>query len=149
MRIPLIDIRHRTWALYTSVMVTLFATFFPFPAPDGFTAPRYTLDPLLGVKAILGMDTGAWDVDLSRWWAVGNFFLLWPLCGAIVSFVSKKRAFVYLVVIDVSIEIAQGLLTPLGRTFEISDILSNLLGAAVLLLLFEKRSETHSSISSA
>ena len=58
----LIPERFRRLSLAASVAVTLFATLYPFPVPEGFTAPRYTLDPLRGLKEILGMETGAWVV---------------------------------------------------------------------------------------
>lgn len=121
-----------------ALLTTLGATLLPMELPAGFVPPRATFDPLLGFQQILLLDTTVRDAAVSQAWAVGNLFLLWPLAATLRLRLPGKHVLAALTAVIVAIELVQGVAAPLGRTFELSDLVLNLLGATAYLALTHK-----------
>lgn len=123
------------WSVGIALTATLGATLLPMELPVGFIPPRATFDPTLGLRQILLLDSTVRDAAVSQAWAAGNLILLWPLAAALSVRLSARAVFVRLAALIVGIELVQGLTPVLGRSFEVSDLLSNLIGAGVFIWL--------------
>ena len=125
-------------ALGAALIATLAATLMPMELPAGFVPPRATFDPTLGLRQILLIDDTVRDAAVSQAWAAGNLVLLWPLAAALSLKLSSREVLARLAALIVSIELVQGLTPALGRSFEVSDLVANLAGAALFLWLVRK-----------
>lgn len=113
----------------------LFATLMPFGNPDNFVISRFTFDPLLGFRQMLNLSNNVNDTDHTNAWAFANLFLLWPMASTLTTFISRKKTLFLLFYVIVCLELIQGFVWQLGRSFEIADIVSNMLGAVALLMI--------------
>jgi len=128
------------WMRITAVIATLGATLvgvlMPVSPPAGFVPAIATVNPLLGFEQLMGIDHAVWDKAISQVWSAGNLVLLWPLMAALLANgLSRSRVLTLVASLDLAIEVTQGLVRPLGRSFEISDLVMNLSGAALFLLI--------------
>ena len=132
-----------SWGLLiAAVGATMVATLAPASPPTGLETARFTLDPFLNLRQMLRFSLDSWNINFNQVWAWGNLILLWPLGASLaVHTRSLKKSFVLLTICAVTIELTQGLLSFLGRSFEVSDILSNLSGVLLLLLSTRRRYE--------
>ena len=126
------------WSVGAALIVTLGATLLPMELPAGFVPPRATWDPTLGLRQMLLIDDTVRDAGVSQAWAAGNLVLLWPLAAALSLRLSNRAAFARLAALIVGVELLQGLAPALGRSFELSDLVSNLAGVALFLWLTRK-----------
>jgi hypothetical protein len=121
--------------LILAVAALLFGTLMPFGNPDGFVIARFTFDPLLGFKQMLNLTSDVNDTEHTNAWAFANLFLLWPLASTMSYYLNRLRTISVLFLAIIVIELIQGFVWQLGRSFEIADIVSNMVGAIVLLWL--------------
>ena len=132
-------VERRPWLWPLSVGIalaaTLGATLLPMELPAGFVPPRATWDPTLGLRQIFLIDDTVRDAGVSQAWAAGNLVLLWPLAAALSARLSNRAVLGILAALILGIELVQGLTPPLGRSFEASDLVANLAGAAIFLWL--------------
>lgn len=139
MRVGRAAVERRPWLWPLSVGIalaaTLGATLLPMELPAGFVPPRATWDPTLGLRQILLLDDTVRDAGVSQAWAAGNLVLLWPLAATLTVRLSNRAVLARLAALILGIELVQGLTPPLGRSFEASDLVANLAGAAILLWL--------------
>ena len=123
------------FSLIFAVCALLFGTLMPFGNPDGFVIARFTFDPLLGFKQMLNLTSDINDTEHTNAWAFANLFLLWPLAATMSYYLNRLRTISVLFLAIIVVELIQGFVWQLGRSFEIADIVSNMVGAIVLLWL--------------
>ena len=135
------------FALWIATFGLLFATLYPFGTPAGIEPQRFTADPFLGIRQMLHLARGVDDTNVTSAWAFANLFLLWPLAAALSVFVGLKKNLLILFLLIVTLEVTQGVVWQLGRSFEIADIFSNMLGAIIFLTVAQKISKASSTTS--
>lgn len=127
-------------SLLVAGALTLAALFTPLPEREGQVYIKVSFDPLRGLKQALLLPTEATDVWFAQAWAIGNLVLLWPL--AVVLLVnlrwSWQRVFAVLTVFICVVEVAQGSIDGLRRSFEVADIITNLGGLGVLFFALSR-----------
>lgn len=118
------------------VVVTLSGLFVQLPDREGERLLKVSFDALRGLKQALLIPTGVVEPLFAQAWAIGNLFVLWPLATVLVVNARWSYARVLLVcaAFDVACEVGQGMLPALRRSFELADIVSNVLGVAMLLV---------------
>ena len=126
------------FALVGAVVALLFGTLMPFGNPEGFVIARFTFDPLLGFKQMLNLAHDINNTEHTNAWAFANLFLLWPLAATVSYYLSRHKTILLLLLVIIVIELIQGFVWQLGRSFEIADIVSNIVGASVLLFITRK-----------
>ena len=121
-------------AMLVAGVVTACGLFVQLPQREGEVLIKVSTDVWRGLKQILLMTTGTVDPLFAQAWAVGNMFVLWPV--AVVLLVnarwSRVRVLMVCAVFIVVCEGVQGAAPGLRRSFELADIVMNLLGVVLL-----------------
>ena len=123
------------FALVFAIVGLIFGTLMPFGNPENFVISRFTFDPLLGFRQMLNLSHEVNDTEHTSAWAFANLFLLWPTAATLNYFFSMKKTLFLLFYLIVSLELIQGFVWQLGRSFEVADIVSNMVGALALMLI--------------